>query len=132
MNELMPVIKADFPDPDVIRVDDTYYMLCSTLHFLPGAVILRSYDLVNWEIASYVFDTFEGTEEARMTNEHNNYGCGMWAGSLRYHMSALLQKKPVRLTFTGRMILTVHGKEPVLIFTFITGLFSLMRTGKSI
>lgn len=80
-----PIIKADFPDADVIRVEDTYYMLCSTLHFLPGAVILRSYDLMNWEIMSYVFETFEGTEEARMTNEKSNYGDGMWAGSLRYH-----------------------------------------------
>lgn len=80
-----PVIMADFPDADVIRVGDVYYMLSTTLHFLPGAVILRSYDLVNWEIASYVFETFEGTEEARMTNERNNYGCGMWAGSLKYH-----------------------------------------------
>ena len=53
-----PVIRADYPDPDVIRVGDVYYMLSSTFHFLPGAVILRSYDLLNWEIASYVFDTF--------------------------------------------------------------------------
>lgn len=80
-----PVIKADFPDPDIIRVGDVYYMISTTIHFLPGAVILRSYDLLHWEIASYVFDTFEGTEEARMTNERSNYGCGMWAGSLKYH-----------------------------------------------
>lgn len=80
-----PVIPMDYPDPDVIRVGDTYYMLSTTMHFLPGAVILRSYDLANWEIASYVFETFEGTEEARMTYERSNYGCGMWAGSLRYH-----------------------------------------------
>lgn len=80
-----PVIPADYPDPDVIRVGDVYYMLSTTLHFLPGAVILRSYDLVNWEIASYVFATFEGTEEARMVNERSNYGCGMWAGSLQFH-----------------------------------------------
>lgn len=39
-----PIIKADYPNPDVIRVGDVYYMLCATLHFLPGAVILRSYD----------------------------------------------------------------------------------------
>ena len=43
-----PVIRADYPDPDVIRVGDVYYMLSSTFHFLPGAVILRSYDLLNW------------------------------------------------------------------------------------
>ncbi len=85
MKKRNPIIKADYPDADVIRVGDIYYMLSSTLHFLPGAVILRSYDLVNWEIASYVFDTFEGTEEARMVNERSNYGCGMWAGSLKYH-----------------------------------------------
>ncbi|MGN0400785.1 MAG: family 43 glycosylhydrolase [Acetatifactor sp.] len=80
-----PVIPADFPEPDVIRVEDAYYMLSTTLHFLPGAVILRSYDLMQWEIAGYVFDSFEGTEEARMTNERSNYGCGMWAGSLSWH-----------------------------------------------
>ena len=47
-----PVIKADFPDPDIIRVGDVYYMISTTIHFLPGAVILRSYDLLHWEIAS--------------------------------------------------------------------------------
>lgn len=80
-----PVIGADYPDPEVIRVDDAYYMLSTTMHFLPGAVILRSYDLINWEIATYVFDTFEGTEEARLDHERSNYGCGMWAGSMRWH-----------------------------------------------
>ena len=80
-----PVIGADYPDPEVIRVDDAYYMLSTTMHFLPGAVVLRSYDLVNWEIASYVFDTFEGTEEARLDHERSNYGSGMWAGSMRWH-----------------------------------------------
>ncbi|MCH5338271.1 MAG: family 43 glycosylhydrolase [Acetatifactor sp.] len=80
-----PIIGADYPDPEVIRVDDTYYMLSTTMHFLPGAVILRSYDLINWEIASYVFDTFEGTEEARLDHERSNYGSGMWAGSMRMH-----------------------------------------------
>lgn len=80
-----PVIGADYPDPEIIRVDDAYYMLSTTMHFLPGAVILRSYDLINWEIATYVFDTFEGTEEARLDHERSNYGCGMWAGSMRWH-----------------------------------------------
>lgn len=80
-----PIIKGDYPDPDVIRVEDTYYMLSTTMHFLPGGVILRSYDLVNWEIASYVFDSFGDNEEAKITYEYNSYGCGMWAGCLRYH-----------------------------------------------
>ena len=37
-----PILKGDFPDPDVIRVGDTYYMVSTTMHFMPGCVILRS------------------------------------------------------------------------------------------
>ena len=44
-----PIIWADFPDLDVIRVDDTYYMISTTMHLMPGGVILRSYDLIHWE-----------------------------------------------------------------------------------
>lgn len=55
MEQINPIIKADFPDPDVIRVEDTYYMICTTMHFFPGGIILRSYDLIHWEFASYVF-----------------------------------------------------------------------------
>ena len=28
-----PVIYSDFPDPDIIRVGDTYYMASTTMHF---------------------------------------------------------------------------------------------------
>ena len=45
-----PVLPLDYPDPDVIRVDDTYYMVSTTMHFMPGCVILRSYNLADWEI----------------------------------------------------------------------------------
>ncbi len=48
-----PVIWQDFADIDVIRVGDTYYASASTMHYSPGAPVLRSYDLVNWEIAGH-------------------------------------------------------------------------------
>lgn len=79
------VVKTDFPDPDVIRVEDTYYMISTTMHFMPGGVILRSYDLLNWEIISYVYDTLEDTDRHRLEENKNIYGEGMWAGCLRYH-----------------------------------------------
>lgn len=44
-----PVIYSDYPDPDVIRVDSTYYMVSTTMFILPGVTILKSYDLLNWE-----------------------------------------------------------------------------------
>ena len=85
MDRTNPIIKADFPDPDVIRVDDVYYMLSTTMHFRPGAVILRSFDLIHWEIVGHVFDHLGKTPEECMQGERCNYGRGMWAGSLRYH-----------------------------------------------
>lgn len=75
----------DFPDPDVIFVNGVYYMISTTMHFLPGGQILRSYDLLNWEHAAYVFDHLDGTDAQKLTDDKYVYGKGMWAASLRYH-----------------------------------------------
>lgn len=80
-----PIIDADFPDPDVIRVDDTYYMISTTMHFFPGAVILRSFDLVNWEIYTHLYDELEDIPAEKLQGESHCYGRGMWAASLRYN-----------------------------------------------
>ncbi|MBH1940933.1 glycoside hydrolase 43 family protein [Mobilitalea sibirica] len=85
MRDNNPIIWADFPDPDVIRVDDTYYMISTTMHFMPGGIILRSYDLIHWEIATYVYDVLDDTSGQRLEEDQNIYGKGMWAASLRYH-----------------------------------------------
>ena len=42
-----PVIYADVPDPDIIRVGDTYYMVSTTMHMSPGCTLMKSRDLVN-------------------------------------------------------------------------------------
>ncbi len=34
-----PVIPADFPDPDVICVGDTYYMVTTTMWVFPGVTV---------------------------------------------------------------------------------------------
>ena len=80
-----PIIPLDYPDPDVIRVGDTYYMVSTTMYFFPGCEILRSYDLVNWEHACYVYDQLDSTKAQRLEEGKNIYGKGMWAASLRYH-----------------------------------------------
>lgn len=80
-----PITAQDYPDADVIRVEDTYYMISTTMHFMPGGVILRSYDLANWEIAGYVYDTLDDTPAQMLTGDENIYGKGMWAASIRYH-----------------------------------------------
>ena len=80
-----PITRTDYPDPDVIRVGDTYYMVSTTMYFMPGCEILRSYDLAHWEHAAYVYDRLDSTPAQRMENGSNIYGQGMWAASLRYH-----------------------------------------------
>ncbi|GEK88830.1 Beta-xylosidase [Alkalibacterium putridalgicola] len=80
-----PVIPLDYPDPDVIRVGEVYYMVSTTMYFFPGCEILRSIDLINWEHASFVFDSLDGTESQKLENGKNIYGQGMWAATFRYH-----------------------------------------------
>lgn len=80
-----PIIWADFPDPDILRVGDTYYMVTTTMFMMPGAPILKSKDLYHWEIASYVFDKIEDNDIYQLKNGKNAYGKGQWATSLKYY-----------------------------------------------
>ncbi len=82
---LNPITRLDYPDVDVIRVDDTWYMISTTMYFMPGAEILRSKDLVHWEHLTYVYDRLDSTPGQRLAGEKAVYGQGMWAASLRYH-----------------------------------------------
>lgn len=85
MTSVNPILKADFPDPDVIRVGGVYYMVSTTMHFMPGGAVLRSTDLIHWELASYLFESLDNTPAQCLSGAQNIYGKGMWAGSLRYH-----------------------------------------------
>ena len=82
-----PIIWADLPDPDVIRVNDTYYMTSTTMHFTPGCPIMKSKDLVNWEIVNYVYDVLEDSDIMTLQRGKHDYGRGSWASCLRYHNS---------------------------------------------
>ncbi len=79
-----PVIYSDVPDVDVIRVDDTFYMISTTMHLMPGAPIMRSKDLVNWEIISYLYDEIKDSPFYDLEGGHV-YSAGQWASSIRYH-----------------------------------------------
>jgi beta-xylosidase len=69
----------------MIRVGDTYYMSSTTMHMSPGLPIMKSKDLVNWELVGYAYDTLGDNEALRLENGRNAYGAGSWASSLRYH-----------------------------------------------
>ena len=80
-----PIIAADFPDPDVIRVGDTYYMVTTTMHHFPGATIVKSKDLVNWEYCAKPLAQLAATDRYNLQNGQNAYAAGMWACSMKYH-----------------------------------------------
>ena len=84
MNRFYPTA-LDYPDPDLIRVDDTYYMVSTTMYFMPGCEILRSYDLLHWEHAAYVYETLADTPAQHLQGEQHIYGKGMWAPTFRFH-----------------------------------------------
>lgn len=80
-----PVIYSDVPDLDVIRVEDNYYMVSTTMHLSPGMPIMKSKDLVNWEIVNYCYDILDDRDELSLRNGKNAYGNGTWAASIRYY-----------------------------------------------
>ena len=79
-----PMLWADVPDPDVIRVDDTFYMVSTTMHLMPGAPIMASKDLKNWETIGYIFDKLTDSPKYDL-QQGTAYGRGQWATSLEYH-----------------------------------------------
>ena len=80
-----PVMYADVPDVDVIRVDDAYYMVSTTMHLSPGCPVMKSTDLVNWETVSYAYDILDDGDKFALRNGESDYGNGSWAASIRYY-----------------------------------------------
>ena len=92
-----PMLWADVPDPDVIRVGDTFYLVSTTMHLMPGAPVMASKDLKNWQTVGYIFDRLTDSPKYDLAfslpldkQEGQNgigtvYGRGQWATSLKYH-----------------------------------------------
>ena len=80
-----PMIWADVPDMSMIRVGDTYYMSSTTMHMSPGVPIMKSKDLVNWDLVGYAYDRLVDNDAMDLDNGQNAYGKGSWASSLRFH-----------------------------------------------
>ena len=80
-----PLFYDEFSDPDILRVGDDYYLAGTTMHSVPGLVILHSKDLVNWENVAYCFDRFDFDDPAfSLKDGREIYGQGIWAPCIRY------------------------------------------------
>lgn len=80
-----PLFYEDFPDPDLIRVGEDYYLTGTTMHSMPGLPVLHSKDLVNWTLLCWAFERLDLGPEYRLEDGRECYGQGIWAPCLRYH-----------------------------------------------
>jgi beta-xylosidase len=82
-----PVIYEDFADNDIfLGPNNTFYFSASSMHYSPGAPILRSYDLVNWELIGHSVPTLDFGANYDMSGG-NAYNLGVWASTLRHRES---------------------------------------------
>ncbi len=80
-----PLFYDEFSDPDLIRVGEDFYLAGTTMHAMPGLVVLHSRDLVNWRFLSYAFQQLDLGPEFRLEEGKEAYGQGIWAPCIRYH-----------------------------------------------
>lgn len=68
-----PILNSNYPDSDIEKFGDKWYMISSKGLYMKGMTILESEDLVNWEIIGGIVDSITwDTKE------------GVWAGDLAY------------------------------------------------
>ena len=80
-----PIFYEEFSDPDMIRVGEYFYLTGTTMHSMPGLPVLRSRDLINWQLLGYASERLDLGPEFRLEGGKNVYGQGIWAPSFRYH-----------------------------------------------
>lgn len=110
-----PMIFADVPDLDIIRVDDNYYMVSTTMHYAPGCGIMKSKDMVSWEIVNYAYDVLDDGDRFALRNGKNDYANGSWAANLRYDPYEKMYYMIMTCNTTGKTYFYVtddieHGK----------------------
>lgn len=75
-----PIVSGFYPDPSVCRVDDDYYMVCSSFELYPGLPLFHSRDLANWHCIGHALTLDNGF------HVHGNVlAGGVMAPTIRYH-----------------------------------------------
>lgn len=79
-----PLIWADVPDVSMLRVENTYYMVSTTMHMAPGVPVMASEDLARWRTVGYAYRTLANSDQLNLENGKHAYGKGSWASSIRF------------------------------------------------
>jgi beta-xylosidase len=76
-----PILHLDYSDPDVVQVENKYYMTASSFNCIPGLPLLESENLMDWKLIGYALDKLE-PDSVYSKPQHGN---GVWAPAIRYH-----------------------------------------------
>ena len=74
-----PILRGMYPDPSIVLVKDTYYMVNSTFEYYPGIALSKSTDLLNWTKVPGIAVT---KEQADLSQAKSNEG--IFAVCIRY------------------------------------------------
>ncbi|MGX7198556.1 glycoside hydrolase family 43 protein [Enterococcus nangangensis] len=72
-----PIISGSNPDPNVLKVENTYYIAVSTFEWLPGIRVYQSEDLVNWQYKTDILTT-------QVNLQGNPRNCSIWAPQISF------------------------------------------------
>jgi xylan 1,4-beta-xylosidase len=75
-----PVLKGFYPDPSVCKVQDKYYLVCSSMQYFPGVPLFESVDLIHWKQIGHCL-----TRKSQIQLEKVNSSGGVFAPTIRYH-----------------------------------------------
>lgn len=75
-----PILKGFYPDPSVCKVDDTYYLVCSSFQYFPGVPLFESKDLINWKQIGHCL-----TRKSQIQLENINSSGEVFAPTIRYN-----------------------------------------------
>lgn len=113
--DVNPITKLDYPDVDVIRVENTYYMVSTTMHFMPAVkyyvhMTLFIGSMLHMCMIDWTVHQGRGLRRMRTFTEKE---CGQQAFvAIRvYSMCALLQMIQARLICFSRRISMDHGRN---------------------
>ncbi|KXS96352.1 hypothetical protein AC578_3089 [Pseudocercospora eumusae] len=82
-----PPLWNDLADLDIFRVGNVFYYSASSMHFSPGAPLLQSYDLVNWQYIANSVPTLDFGPEYSLPIGQRAYARGTWASAARFRKS---------------------------------------------
>lgn len=75
-----PIIRGFYPDPSICRVEDTYYLACSSFRYMPGIPLFESHDLINWSPIGHCI-----TRTSQVDLRSDARRPGLFAPTLRHH-----------------------------------------------